>query len=282
MKKALKIFLFSLIGVFCLSSCGKDDPVEEEQPPVEYVEYFDENEILASPPYDGPIYKFDKFQNPDAWKGPVYSLEKRFELTQVPEEELSELGTEGMAASVMFHPLRSNWIAYIHVWTWFDIMIPYSNLLTELSERPNGAGYLLKVYKNMRVPTDDVMDIDMFSLDINDRCLFLDHGFLALLLSTDVFFKQLSSDGCKLLALIAFEKFSEMYECPEHYSWTSMRSPLVASATALLEIADLTDDERKTLTDFVNVSGIVDAPEYVPIANLIQKEVIEVYSEMEK
>ncbi len=275
MKKALKIFLLSMIGLFCFSSCEKpvqDDLVDEEKPPVDYLEFFDEKEILDSPEYDGFVYKFEKFQNKDAWKGPTYPLEERFVLTQVPEEELSKLGAEGMALSTLFHPLHSYYFAYTSVWGWFDIMIPNSNLLTELSERPNGAGYLLKVYKNMRVPGIEMDDMDMYSLDINDRCMFSQQGFVALLLSTDVFFSQLSPGGRKILAEIAYEKFAEQLEHPDVYSWYSNMYHLIAASTALLELVDFTDEERKFLTYFINVSGHVDGPEMVPIIELIQSK----------
>ncbi len=283
MKKALKIFLLSMIGLFCFSSCEKppvqEEPVKEEVPPIEYLEFYDEKEILASPDYDGFVYKFEKFQNPDAWAGPTYGMDDRFELTRIPDEEMSKLGAEGMALSALFHPLRGTWIAYDSVWLWFEnIMIPYSNLLKELSERPNGAGYLLKVYNNMRVPSDttEMRSIDSYSLEIKDKCTILDQGYMPLLISSEVFLNQLSDGGCKLFAEIAFGKFLEQYQCPEIYSWFSLKCQLLAAAKALLRIADFTEEERDFLAYFIRMSGRVKPEEMVPIMELIQSKVIQI------
>ena len=233
--------------------------------------------IMYSPDYNGYIFKHRECHNPETiaqWK----TYEQRVAASQIPEDTLKILSTEGLAWSNIFCILNPDYRAYgtlevteIHG---VDQITDLSNGWVKLSKQIDGAAYLLKIWKNMEIPEDGGSSYSFSTMEPKEKCKIVDQGLIPLILSLDKFNWSLSNHALKAMAEIAFEKISKQIQYPDTYSYGSIKYNYVALASIALKIADLSSEEKNELQYYIHMSGTINEPDVQHFIELIQNAVV--------
>ena len=182
----------------------------------------------------------------EEWASFTTAQQKR-DACQIPQKTLEALSTKDLVVICLNYPLLFDYAAFDDERIGASIVIKRFNGFEELSKRKDGIAELVSLYKNYPIFTQRP---EQTSTDYSKPFKL---PFIELLLSDDLFSKQLDNEMSVELGKIVLEKYAGKLENKHIYSIRNIKKTLLLGAVVMsIQNRDtLSSEQKEVLKRFI-------------------------------
>ena len=187
-----------------------------------------------------------------------------YDACQIPLDVLSTIGTKELLTVCLNYPLIFNYLAFNDERAGVNLIIKRFNGLWELSQREEGVRELIKVYADYPVLSKSQKN----ETSTNYRIIYK-LQFWELVLSDNIFLKQINNDELEELRKIAVNKYADKLQNTDVYSLFEIKK-------TMLLVAVIMDKQNKTenrdiISNFIQNYNNPDANTLTELSKLIKE-----------